>query len=174
MAIETFNLNDSGSTIKDNLNANFSDLDTTKADLASPAFTGNPTAPTQTAGDNSTKLATTAYVANQITASGNTITIETTSGSLTHSLTTIAGQKVVVWASGVALLNNSVGITITLAYNGVAKHEKTIDYTGNGRMNFDLMYTETPGADTQDITLTIDGGKSFDETQCKIIVMKIG
>lgn len=33
---------------------------------ASPALTGSPTAPTQTAGDNSTKLATTAYVANQI------------------------------------------------------------------------------------------------------------
>jgi hypothetical protein len=32
------------------------------APLASPAFTGNPTAPTQTALDNSTKLATTAYV----------------------------------------------------------------------------------------------------------------
>lgn len=31
------------------------------APLASPAFTGNPTAPTQSAGDNSTKLATTAY-----------------------------------------------------------------------------------------------------------------
>lgn len=30
--------------------------------LASPAFTGNPTAPTQSAADNSTKLATTAYV----------------------------------------------------------------------------------------------------------------
>jgi len=33
-----------------------------KAPLASPALTGTPTAPTQTAGDNSTKLATTAYV----------------------------------------------------------------------------------------------------------------
>jgi len=32
------------------------------ATLASPALTGNPTAPTQTAGDNSTKIATTAYV----------------------------------------------------------------------------------------------------------------
>lgn len=32
------------------------------APLASPAFTGTPTAPTQTAGDNSTKIATTAYV----------------------------------------------------------------------------------------------------------------
>lgn len=34
------------------------------APLASPAFTGSPTAPTQTAGDNSTNLATTAFVAN--------------------------------------------------------------------------------------------------------------
>ena len=33
-----------------------------KAPLASPALTGSPTAPTQTGGDNSTKIATTAYV----------------------------------------------------------------------------------------------------------------
>ena len=34
----------------------------TKADLASPAFTGSPTAPTPTAGDNDTSVATTAFV----------------------------------------------------------------------------------------------------------------
>jgi hypothetical protein len=34
----------------------------TKAPLASPALTGNPTAPTQTAGNNSTRLATTSFV----------------------------------------------------------------------------------------------------------------
>lgn len=33
-----------------------------KADLASPIFTGNPTAPTPTAGDNDTSIATTAFV----------------------------------------------------------------------------------------------------------------
>lgn len=44
------------------------DLDTMESDialkapLASPALTGNPTAPTQANGDNSTKIATTAYV----------------------------------------------------------------------------------------------------------------
>lgn len=35
----------------------------TKAALASPALTGNPTAPTQSAGNNTTRLATTAFVA---------------------------------------------------------------------------------------------------------------
>jgi hypothetical protein len=40
-----------------------------KAPLASPALTGSPTAPTQTAGDNSTNIATTAYVDNAVTSS---------------------------------------------------------------------------------------------------------
>ena len=47
----------------------------TKAPLASPALTGNPTAPTQTAGNNSTRLATTAYtrtaIPNVLNASGS-------------------------------------------------------------------------------------------------------
>ena len=34
----------------------------TKADLASPTFTGNPTAPTPSSGDNDTSIATTAFV----------------------------------------------------------------------------------------------------------------
>lgn len=41
-----------------------------KAPLASPALTGNPTAPTQTAGNSSTRLATTAFVAAAVTAGG--------------------------------------------------------------------------------------------------------
>jgi hypothetical protein len=45
------------------INDNFTELYGQKAPLASPAFTGNPTAPTQTAGNNSTRLATTAFVA---------------------------------------------------------------------------------------------------------------
>lgn len=67
MAITTLNTADSGATSRTTINDNFTDLDTTKADLASPTFTGTPTLPTgttavtQTAGDNSTKVATTAY-----------------------------------------------------------------------------------------------------------------
>jgi hypothetical protein len=37
-----------------------------KADLASPALTGNPTAPTAAAGDNDTSIATTAFVSNAV------------------------------------------------------------------------------------------------------------
>lgn len=38
------------------------DIGTSKAGLASPVFTGNPTAPTPTVGDNDTSIATTAFV----------------------------------------------------------------------------------------------------------------
>jgi len=46
------------------LSSNAQDQIDLKAPLASPALTGNPTAPTQSAGNNSTRLATTAYVDN--------------------------------------------------------------------------------------------------------------
>lgn len=42
-----------------------------KADLASPALTGNPTAPTQAGGNNSTRLATTAYVQGELPVKAN-------------------------------------------------------------------------------------------------------
>lgn len=44
-----------------------------KAPLASPALTGNPTAPTPTAGDNDTSIATTAFVATALAATGASV-----------------------------------------------------------------------------------------------------
>lgn len=46
-----------------------------KADLASPALTGNPTAPTQAVDDSSTKLASTAFVSGQLSALGDGVPI---------------------------------------------------------------------------------------------------
>lgn len=53
------------------------------APLASPALTGNPTAPTQTAGNNSTLLATTAFVSAAVASSGAYYTAFTISGTWT-------------------------------------------------------------------------------------------
>ena len=47
--------------------------DTTRAPLASPAFTGNPTAPTPSTADSTTSLATTAFVKAQGYAAGGTV-----------------------------------------------------------------------------------------------------
>jgi hypothetical protein len=68
---------------------------------ASPALTGNPTAPTQSAGDNSTKIATTQYV-----------------DSATGSLGTLASQNANnVSISGGAITGTSIN-SITVGSNG--------------------------------------------------------
>ena len=60
------------------------------APLASPAFTGNPTGPTQSALNNSTRLATTAYadgaIAAEVTARNTAIGVETTRAEAAEAL----------------------------------------------------------------------------------------
>lgn len=55
--------------------------DTSRAPLASPTFTGTPTAPTPSANDNSTKLATTAYVDGSYTPTTERVNAPGTPGS---------------------------------------------------------------------------------------------
>ena len=52
--------------VTSNIQTQLTSLDTLKAPLASPTFTGTVSAPTPTAGDNSTKVATTAFVTNAV------------------------------------------------------------------------------------------------------------
>jgi hypothetical protein len=61
--------------------------------LAGPAFTGTPTAPTATGGNNSTQLATTAYVYQALT---NAAAISTTGGSTTLTAVQYGGPILVV------------------------------------------------------------------------------
>lgn len=72
-----------------------------KADLTSPALTGSPTAPTATAGSNTTQVANTAYVKGEIdTATGslgnmstqNKTAVDITGGTITG--TTVNGNTV--------------------------------------------------------------------------------
>lgn len=66
--ITTLNSGDTGAVSRVVINTNFTNLNTDKAELASPTFTGTPNLPTgtvavtQASGDNSTKVATTAYI----------------------------------------------------------------------------------------------------------------
>jgi len=75
-----------------------------KANLASPALSGNPTAPTQTGTDDSTKIATTAFVQDRIDTiignAGSTLdtlgelsaSLDSDSGSLASLVTTVGGK----------------------------------------------------------------------------------
>lgn len=66
--------NVSPTTIADRINSLWHTLGTlivNKADKSSPSFTGNPTAPTPSSGDNDTSIATTAFVQGEIASKAN-------------------------------------------------------------------------------------------------------
>lgn len=71
-----------------------------KANLASPSLTGTPTAPTATAGTNTTQIATTAFVQNASSSGTYTPTIagiaNFTSSTLVSATYTVVGQSVTV------------------------------------------------------------------------------
>lgn len=68
-----------------------------KAPIASPTFTGDPKAPTPTAGDNDTSIATTAFVQQAITVAA-AINLPTVTGNDGKVLTVQDGAP--VWGSG--------------------------------------------------------------------------
>jgi hypothetical protein len=103
------------------------------------------------------------------------VNFESSTG-VTHSLTTTAGQTVVVWAKGDAYVDgNNLTRTITLKYGGVTKDTVNAkNMPGDAADNkypFSLMYTETPGAGTANITVEISGDSVANVV---IIVAKLG
>ena len=67
--------------------------------LASPAFTGTPTAPTQSPGTSNTDIATTAFVANAVTAAGGVTSFNTRAGAVTLNSTDITNAGGALLAS---------------------------------------------------------------------------
>ena len=103
--------------------ANITDLQAAmdaKAPLASPAFTGTPTAPTPATADSSTKIATTAYVKASMAAAGaGTVTSVAVSGGTTGLTTSggpITGAGTITLGGTLAIANGGTGAnTATLA-----------------------------------------------------------
>jgi len=95
-----------------------------KAPLASPALTGNPTAPTQAAGNNSTRLATTAYVDNSTAARDQLGEMtDVTLASLADANYFIYDNSASVWK------NKAISGAITSDKDGVTTLASAIDAT---------------------------------------------
>ncbi len=84
-----------------------------KADIASPSFTGVPLAPTPTAGDSTTKVATTAFVGTAISTKADTSALTSHTGNTSNPHSTTASQVGAIattargTANGVASLDSS-------------------------------------------------------------------
>ena len=102
-----------GTEINDEFNA-IQTAVATKADLASPALLGNPTAPTQTLGNNTTRLATTAFVQQELSAAQAAVDI--TGGTIDS--VAITGGTVIGLATDLAVADGGTGAS-TLAANAV-------------------------------------------------------
>ena len=151
MAIATLTSNETGANSLTDINANFVDLDTTKADLASPTFTGTPSLPTgttavtQSANDNSTKVATTAYADNATARTCLTVTpkpnwlwgtgtTQTTDRVLGTNTTMLIGQVVIpfsITANKVSFRVGAVGVagTAKIALYSEDGQTKTFEVT---------------------------------------------
>lgn len=162
--IVTINANDQVSASRADINTNFANLNSDKIETSAIDTD------TSLAANSDSKIPSQKAIKAYVDAFSSPFSVETTSGT-THSLTTVASQRVVVWAKGwlSADVNNR---TVTLKYNGVTKDSVTIDEsdTAAGNIPFALLYTEIPGAATQNITVETSGGTLND---VKILVFKL-
>lgn len=108
-----------------------------KAPLASPALTGNPTAPTQAANNNSTRLATTAYADNAASAAATAAIVQTiTNGDTTHASSSDALFDALALKQN--LLVNSAGLAAALSDEtgtGVSVFNASPTFTGTATFN---------------------------------------
>ena len=161
--IVTINGSDLPSNSRSDINTNFSNLNTDKFE------TSNVDTDTTLAANSDSKVpsqkAIKAYADSLATTS---IAIETSVGE-THSLTTVAGQTVIVWVTGTHT-GSSGANDIELKYNNVVKYTITPDPANAGDVvSFAMMYTETPGAATANITVV----SGLTLATVKIVVLKL-
>lgn len=83
-----------------------------KANLASPAFTGNPTAPTQAAGNNSTRIATTAFV-------------QTATGALNTGVSSVSGTAPITVGGTAVNPTIAISAATTSAAGSMSSTDKT-------------------------------------------------
>lgn len=99
----------------------------TKADLASPGFSGSPTAPTASSGDSSTKLATTAFVTGAVaTAASNALSDPGANGMVVRTASSTTTARTITASTGITV-SNGTGVsgnpTIAVTAAGISSTE---------------------------------------------------
>ena len=128
------------------------------ATLASPALTGAPTAPTQTAGDNSTKIATTAYVDRL---GGGTIISNRYDGLITAG-TNVGGTSYTVNGAHYQRIGNEVTVTgrcsLSTTASGASVFYINLPVASNLATGVDLLGRATSDANSSNIVIYADTG----------------
>ena len=111
-------------TLSSNAQTQLTSLNTLKAPLASPALTGTPTAPTATSGDNSTQLATTAFVTGAVAVENELSELnDVTITSITDADFLVYDSVAVKWE------NQAISGAVTIDNAGVSTLASGVDAT---------------------------------------------
>jgi hypothetical protein len=152
------------------------------ATLASPAMTGVPTAPTATAGTNSTQIATTAYVLNAFASpalTGTPTAPNPTYGNSSGQIATTSFVQTAVSASPTrTCVSASTTIAISDYYVGV-KYAGACAIALNAGISFNpgqriIIKDESGAAGTNHITITANGTDKIDGQSTVIISTNFG
>lgn len=139
-----------------------------KASLASPAFTGNPTAPTPTAGDNDTSIATTAFVTTAVAAGGGGGSAyklgdaDAPPASPNAKDDEFDGTSSVTWANG-PYAPTAWDINSTRPGHGVLR--------ANGLTNLVAKYQAVPGSYPYTLTAKIAGSNASGANQAVALLL---
>lgn len=155
-----------GGIAANRVQAALAELDTDKAPLASPALTGTPTAPTPAAADNTTKIATTAYVQGELADRALTSRSIATSGLATGGGNLTADRTISVPKGAAvdvrAATDDSKALTIKAMADAMA--EVPLTYAANVAINHASGY---------DFAVTLTGDILFDN-MTNVVVGKKG
>ena len=135
--------------------------DATKADLASPTFTGTPAAPTAVANTNTTQVATTAYVQTELGdyATLASPTLTGTPASTTAAVSTNTTQ-IATTAFVVAEIADEVGTTVQAYDTDTAKLD--VDQTWTKPQRGTISTLTSPNSNT--VTIDFDVANNFQMT----------
>jgi hypothetical protein len=110
--------------VTSNIQTQLTSLDTLKAPLASPTFTGTVSAPTPTTGDSSTKVATTAFVTNAVAVENELAEMNDV------DITSVADADFLVYDSTATKWENqAISGAVTISNTGVATLSSGVDAT---------------------------------------------
>jgi hypothetical protein len=141
---------------QDALKANITYVDSQdalKANLASPTFTGNPSAPTPTTGDNDTSIATTAFVTTAVAAAPAMLSSAWLAGANPNNSTIFIASRALTITSLVGVLDVANGAAATVSVvksasgtsiaSGTVIHSGSFNANGTTNTNQTLTLTTT-------------------------------
>jgi hypothetical protein len=135
----------------------------TKADLASPSLTGSPTAPTQSTGDSSTKLATTAFVAAALSALYPVGSIYTNASVSTNPATLLGFGTWTAFGAGRVLvgIDGSDSSFDTAGETGGSKDATVVSHTHTASTSSSGSHQHESNGTNIRVQIGLDGGTAY-------------